>query len=105
METLLDWLEADLTVVDSETSVTPLLELSPQQESTHTGTRMAITAMKSRMFFDLTQRDSDTDSCSDTVSCGEGHVVRESRRLRLMQHQSRVVRGRGPGQSPHSPSC
>ena len=95
METLLEGLEADLTVVDSELSVTvpatPGALAAAGVDQTHGDANGNLRDEVSNVLrFDLTQRDSDTDSCSDTVSCGEGLVVRQSRRLRLMWDHTRA---------------
>ena len=51
--------------------------------------------------FDLTQRDCDTDSSSETVSCGEDHVVPQSGRLRLVWDQARVEMHDDEGRVDH----
>ena len=106
METLLDGLEADLTVVDSELSVTvpatPGVLAAAGVDPTHGDANGNLRDEVSNVpRFDLTQRDSDTDSCSDTVSCGEGPVVCQSRRLRLMWDHTRAEPRDDEGQVDH----
>ena len=106
METLLDGLEADLTVGDSEMSVTVLATPGALPAAGVVNTHENATGdhrneVSNVLRLDLTQRDGDTDSCSDTVSCGEGHVVRQSRRLRLIWDHARTESRDDDGQVDH----
>ena len=111
METLLDGLEEYLAVRNSDVSATvpatpgalavagAVSEVVPGPEegisvvNEHNGAQVSQ--------FDLTQRDCDTDSSSETVSCGEDHVVPQSRRLRLVWDQARVEMHDDEGRVDH----